>query len=204
MFSFHWREFFPPLSSAQRLLQCYHRQKRDRRRCNSQGIPPQSPATRVISQWASSLEWRLVVTLHIPLGKICISFFLFYCEGMLSIVVLWLCDFYSGSCYQGYNTEALSSINWATIYVYWGPIHNYSTIFLHTSKFGLPPILSEWRDIVSTFLRSIWATFSITLFNNISKCCQIAQKSLVMISKGYKPIIIIKFYSDIFILASLN
>ena len=26
------------------------------------------------------------------LGKICISYFLFYCEGMLSLVVLWLCE----------------------------------------------------------------------------------------------------------------
>ena len=31
------------------------------------------------------------MTLHILVGKICISFFLFYCEGMLSLVVLWLC-----------------------------------------------------------------------------------------------------------------
>ena len=45
MFAFHWREFSPPLSSAHRLLQCYHRQKRDRRRCNSRGIPPQPPTT---------------------------------------------------------------------------------------------------------------------------------------------------------------
>ena len=64
---------------------------RDRRRCNSWEIPPQPPATRAISQWARSLEWRHAVTLHIPVGKICISFFLFYCEDMLSLVVLWLC-----------------------------------------------------------------------------------------------------------------
>ena len=91
MFAFQWREFSPPLSSAHRLLQCYHKQKRDRRRCSSWGIPPQPPATRVFSQWASSLEWRHAVTLHILVGKICISFFLFYCEGMLSLVVSWLC-----------------------------------------------------------------------------------------------------------------
>ena len=44
MFAFQWREFSLPLSSAHRLLQCYHRQKRDRTRCNSRGtalIPPQ-------------------------------------------------------------------------------------------------------------------------------------------------------------------
>ena len=51
----------------------------------------QPPVTMVISQWAPSLEWRQAVTLHILVGKICISFFLFYCEGMLSLVVLWLC-----------------------------------------------------------------------------------------------------------------
>ena len=89
MFAFQWREFSPPLSSAHRLFQCYHRQKRDRRRCNSRGIPPQCPAIRVISQWERNLEWRHAVTLHILVGKICISFFLFYCEGMLSLVVLW-------------------------------------------------------------------------------------------------------------------
>ena len=92
MFAFDWREFSSPLSSAHRFLQCYHRQKRDRRRCNSRRIPPQPPASMVISQWARSLEWRHVVTLHNLVGKICITFFLFYCEGMLSLVVLWLCD----------------------------------------------------------------------------------------------------------------
>ena len=90
MFPFQWKEFSPPLISAHRLLQCYHRQKRDRRRCNSRGIPPQPPATRAISQWARSLEWRHAA-LHILVGKICISFFLLYCEGMHSLVVLWLC-----------------------------------------------------------------------------------------------------------------
>ena len=39
MFAFQWREFSLPLSSAHRLFQCYHRQKRDRRSCNSRGIP---------------------------------------------------------------------------------------------------------------------------------------------------------------------
>ena len=93
MFALKWREFSPAvLSSAHKLLQCYHRQKRDRRRCNSRGIPPQPSATRVISQRALSYVWRNAVTLHILVGKICISFFLFYCEGMLSLVVLWLCD----------------------------------------------------------------------------------------------------------------
>ena len=92
MFAFQWREFSPPLSSAHWLLQCYNRQKRDRRRYNSQGIPPQPHTTMAISQWAPSLEWRHTVTLHILVEKICIRFFLFYCEGMLPLVVLWLCD----------------------------------------------------------------------------------------------------------------
>ena len=57
MFAFQWREFSPPLNSI-------HRQKRDRRRCNSRGtqnryfslrLPPLLP-TRDISQWARSLE----------------------------------------------------------------------------------------------------------------------------------------------------
>ena len=51
-----------------------------------------------ISRWARSLEWRHAVTLHILVGKISISFFLFYCEGMLSLVVLWLCGFIVNAC----------------------------------------------------------------------------------------------------------
>ena len=82
MFAFQWRKFSPPLSPA-------HRQKRDMRRCNSRGIPPQPPATRVISQWARSPAWHHAVTLHTAVGKICIIFFLFYCEGMLPLVLLW-------------------------------------------------------------------------------------------------------------------
>ena len=78
-----------------------HRQKRDRRPCNSRGtqdtyfsLSPPPPPTRAIGQWTRSLEWRHAVTLHILVGKICITFFLFYCEDMLSLValwVLWLC-----------------------------------------------------------------------------------------------------------------
>ena len=93
MFAFQRRKFSPPLSFAHRIFQCYYWQKRDKRRCSSRGIPPQPPppATRAISQCECSLEWRHAVMLHILLGKICISFFLFYCEGMLSLVVLGLC-----------------------------------------------------------------------------------------------------------------
>ena len=94
MFAFQWREFSLLLSSTHRLLQCYHSQKRDRRRCNSWGILPQPHAFRVISQWACILEWRHAVTMHILVGKICISLFIFYCKGMLSLVALWLCDCY--------------------------------------------------------------------------------------------------------------
>ena len=92
MFAFQWREFSPPLSSAHRLLQCYHSQWE----IGDAAIPGEFPLSPrhywAISQWASSLEWRHAVTLHLLVGKICISFFLFYCEGMLSLVVLWHCD----------------------------------------------------------------------------------------------------------------
>ena len=54
-------------------------------------FPLRPPTTRAISQWACSLDWRQAVTQHILVEKICISFFLFYCEGVLSLVVLWLC-----------------------------------------------------------------------------------------------------------------
>ena len=85
MFAFQWREFSPPLSSAHRLLQCYHSQWE----IGDAAIPGESPSAprhyRAISQWASSLDWRHAVMLHILFGKICTSFFLFYCEGMLSL-----------------------------------------------------------------------------------------------------------------------
>ena len=92
MFAFQWREFSPLLSSAHRLLQCYHSQWE----IGDVAIPGEFPLSprhyRAISQWASILEWRHAVTLHILVGKICIIFSLFYCEGMLSLVVLWLCE----------------------------------------------------------------------------------------------------------------
>ena len=91
MFAFQWREFSPALSSAHRVLHCYHSQWE----IGDAAILPQLPATRAISQWASNLEWRHAVTLHILVGKICIIFFLFYCEGMISLGVLWLCIPYS-------------------------------------------------------------------------------------------------------------
>ena len=88
MFAFQWREFSPPLSSAHRLPQSYHSQW-EIEDAAIQGNSPSAPCHyRAISQWATGLEWRHAVTLYILVGKICISFFLFYCEGMLSIVVL--------------------------------------------------------------------------------------------------------------------
>ena len=71
---------------------------RNKSHCNSRvtqntyfSLSTSPPPTRAISQWARSLEWRHAVTLHILVGKNCISYFLFYCEGMLFLVVLWHC-----------------------------------------------------------------------------------------------------------------
>ena len=72
------------------------------------GIPPQPSATRVISQWTRSLEWCHAVTLHILVGKICISFFLFYCEGMLPLVVLWHCNSNTSYEWRGSSTAVVS------------------------------------------------------------------------------------------------
>ena len=91
MFACQWREFSPPLSSAHRLLKCYHSQWEIGDVAISGNSPSALRHNRAISQWAISLEWRHAVTLYILVGKICISFSLFYCEGMLSLVVLWLC-----------------------------------------------------------------------------------------------------------------
>ena len=92
MFACQWREFSLLLSSAHRLLQWYHSQWE----IGDAAIPGEFLLSlchyRAISQWASILEWRHAVTLHILVGEICISFFLFYCEGLLSLVVLWLCE----------------------------------------------------------------------------------------------------------------
>ena len=91
MFAFQWREFSPPLSSA-------HRQKRDRRPYNFRGTqntyfspPPPPIPTRAINQWARCLEYRHAVTLHILVGKICITFFPFSYEACSFYLVLWLC-----------------------------------------------------------------------------------------------------------------
>ena len=89
MFTFQWREFSPPLSSAHKLLQCYHRQKRDRRRCNSISAPRHYWA---ISQWARSFEWHHAVTLRILVGKNLHHFLPVLLRGMLplfSIMTLW-------------------------------------------------------------------------------------------------------------------
>ena len=106
MFAFQWREFSPPLSSAHRLLQCYHSQWE----IEDAAIPGEFPSAplyyKAISQWLSSLEWRHTVTLHSLVGKICISFFLFYCEGMRSLVVLRLCGLNAGFDF-GWPNEAV-------------------------------------------------------------------------------------------------
>ena len=93
MFAFQWREFSPPLSSAPQNPPIDKREIRDAAipGGNAEYIRLPQPKTRAISQWARSLEWRHVVTLHILVWKIYISFFIFYCEGMLSLVVLSLC-----------------------------------------------------------------------------------------------------------------
>ena len=88
------RKFSPPFSSAHRFLQCHHSQWE----VGEAAIPGEFPLAprhyRAISQWACILEWRHAGTLHILVGKICIIFFLFYCEGMLSLVgsimTLWM------------------------------------------------------------------------------------------------------------------
>ena len=56
------------------------------------GLSP-PPPTRAISQWARSLEWRHVVTLHTAIGKKCVTFFPFSYEACSLYLVLWLCDF---------------------------------------------------------------------------------------------------------------
>ena len=68
VFAFQWREFSPLLCSSHRLLQCYHRQKRDRKRCNSRVILPQPP----------------------PLGPLANE------RAVSSDVTLWRCTFWLG------------------------------------------------------------------------------------------------------------
>ena len=53
--------------------------------------PSSPPQTNAISQWTRSLEWRHAVTLHILVGKICITWFPFSCEACSLYLVLWLC-----------------------------------------------------------------------------------------------------------------
>ena len=99
MVAFQWREFSPPLSSAHRLLP----KMKEREVCilRSPGnaeyilLPQPPPSARAIS-----LEWYLAVTLHILVGKNCITFFPFSCEACSLYLVLWLC---------AYNQQAIKS-----------------------------------------------------------------------------------------------
>ena len=113
MFAFQWREFSPPLSSAHRLLQCYHSQWEIGdvailREFPLSPSPPPPPLGPLANEGAVSCD----VTLHILVGKICISFFLFKCEAMLSLVVLWLCGtiwrgLYRSDSFCGYRFKYL-------------------------------------------------------------------------------------------------
>ena len=64
----------------------------ERRIQTSPSDPPPPPPNRAISQWARGLEWRHAGTLHILVGKICITFFPFSCEACSLYLVLWLCE----------------------------------------------------------------------------------------------------------------
>ena len=144
---------------------------------NSPSTSPPFLATRAISQLASSLEWRHAVMLHILVGKICISFFLFYCEGMFSLVVLLLC-----ACFQLIfsfdmrvmqldNLKGLAFMVWtgdigsqpaAWSYV---PVQSYSCflcVFYRTLRVGnvsFPPLVGEMGK---TFLGKMGETSKIT------------------------------------------
>ena len=94
MFSFQWREFSPPLSSAHRLFLPIDKRKivdaaiPGERRIHASPSAPPPPQTRAISQWAGSLEWRHALTLHTAVGKNCITFFPFSCEACALYLVL--------------------------------------------------------------------------------------------------------------------
>ena len=87
MLAFQWRKFSPPLSSAHKLLK--NTKEVDRRRCNSRGTQNtyfslSSPTSPPPPQLARSLEWRHALTLHILVGKICITFF--HYESVVCII----------------------------------------------------------------------------------------------------------------------
>ena len=96
MFAFQWREFSPPLSSAHRLLPLTkERYETLQFPGNAEHIlPPQPPPPPQLGPFANERAVSSDVTLWrctFWSWKICISFFLFYCEVMLALVVLWLC-----------------------------------------------------------------------------------------------------------------
>ena len=92
MFAFQWREFFPPLSSAHRLLQCYHSQWE----IGDAAIPGEiplspSPLGSLTNERAVSSDvtlWRCTFWS----GKFAsVSPYSIVEACSLSLVVLWLC-----------------------------------------------------------------------------------------------------------------
>ena len=89
-FGFQWREFSPPLSSAHSLLRFYHSQWEIGDAAIPGEFSPQPPTTigplannRAVS--SDVTLWRCTFWSGKKKKKICISFFLFYCEGLVSL-----------------------------------------------------------------------------------------------------------------------
>ena len=97
MFAFQWREFCiweEFVGSAYKLLPLTKERQETPQFPGTQNtyFTLSAPLpTRAISQWARSLEWRHAVTLHILVGKICITFFSFSSEASSLYLVFWLC-----------------------------------------------------------------------------------------------------------------
>ena len=115
MFAFQWREFSPSLSSAHRLLQYYHSQWEIGDAAIPGefplSLPPLGPLANERSVSSDVTLWRCTFWS----GKFCISFLLFYCEGMLSPVVLWLCGCRS-------EPSELTSFEDKCCHFYWGDV----------------------------------------------------------------------------------
>ena len=98
MFAFQWREFSPPLSSAHRLLQCYHSQWEIGDAAIPGEFPPQPTATigslaneRAVSSDDCDVPHSGRENLHQFLS-------ILLWRHALSLVVLWLCALHSIDC----------------------------------------------------------------------------------------------------------
>ena len=133
---------------------------------------PQPPATRAISQWASSLEWHHGVTLYFLVWKNCISFFLFYWEGMLSLVVLWLCEISPDDAFRAGLRKLRPKVINPEVFITNKQNQNYINCIIH-KPILLTLSLTEFCKVKQTFSYDCFLLYFIN-------CCKYIDKAILV------------------------